>query len=130
DGVFKSLDAGATWVRVENGLPSHPFTVALALAPSAPSTVFVSIGGGVYTTTNGGGIWSKANTGITDYVLTLAVDPADPLKVLAGTAAGGLFDTVDGGQTWTHVISSVLPEEVSVLTIDPTSGQTVYAAGC
>src|SRR2546422_5485558 len=59
----------------------------------------------------------------------LAVDPGTSTKVLAGTRFAGLFETVNGGQTWAHVNSTVLPEDVFTLTMDPTSGQVVYAGG-
>jgi photosystem II stability/assembly factor-like uncharacterized protein len=33
----------------------------------------------------------------------LAVDPADPRIVFAGSELGGVFETTDGGERWTHV---------------------------
>src|SRR5438552_1326453 len=62
--------------------------------------------------------------------LSLAVDPSTPSTAVAGSAIGGLFVTVDSGQTWTHVASTVLPPKVGTVTMDPTDGQIVYAGGC
>ena len=134
DGIYRTTDAGGTWVRLRNGLPAHLFTEALAIAPSAPLTLYVGIapvgGGLLYRTDDGGAHWTQADNGLTSTPLSLAVDPSTPSTAVAGSAIGGLFVTVDSGQTWTHVASTVLPPKVGTLTMDPTDGQIVYAGGC
>lgn len=44
-GVFKSIDGGTTWVKLESGLPYGPNMgrIGLALAPSRPDTLYVSV---------------------------------------------------------------------------------------
>ena len=39
--------------------------------------------------------------GIGPAVVAMAVDPADPMTVYAGTAGGGVYRTPDGGASWT-----------------------------
>ncbi|HEX9148779.1 MAG TPA: hypothetical protein VF958_06415 [Thermoanaerobaculia bacterium] len=63
----------------------------------------------------------------------LAIDPADPETIYAGTARigffspdGGVFRSLDGGQTWEPFGSGLPPEGVTHIVIDPT-GRTVHA---
>ena len=51
-----------------------------------PTTLYAGTWGGVFKSTNGGGNWSAVNTGLTDtYVNALAIDPATPATLYAGT---------------------------------------------
>jgi hypothetical protein len=47
----------------------------------------------VFKSTDGGGAWSPVNTGLMSAsVLALAIDPATPTRLYAGTRDGGVFD--------------------------------------
>lgn len=122
DGVYKSLDAGQTWVHV-NGTGSHilPSTnvgrIVLAIAPSSPTTLYAGIqdtstGGllGLFKTTDGGANWVKlVNT--PDYCAqqcwydqAIAVAPTNPNEVFVGGAYGSfVYRSMDGGSHWTDV---------------------------
>ena len=58
------------------------------------------------------------------FVISLAVDPADPRVVYAG-GFDNIFKSTDGGGTWHYVGHA--GAEVSALAIDPTHPETVYA---
>ncbi len=46
----------------------------------------------MFKSTNGGAVWSALNTGLTaTYVFALAIDPATPTTLYAGTVGGGVF---------------------------------------
>jgi hypothetical protein len=46
----------------------------------------------VFKSTNGGDNWSAVNTGLTNtWVIALAIDPATPTSLYAGTWGGGVF---------------------------------------
>lgn len=48
--------------------------------------------------------WTFAGTGLENtYVQTLVIDPADPAILYAGTMLGGIFKSIDGGQSWNSV---------------------------
>jgi hypothetical protein len=48
----------------------------------------------VFKSADGGGAWSAANTGLAaTHVLALAIDPATPNRLYAGTLDGGVFAT-------------------------------------
>ncbi len=125
DGVYKSLDAGATWQKM--GLADTHHIGKIVIHPGDPNTVYVAATGhlwgsnperGVFKTTDGGRTWKKIlykdeNTGAIDLVM----DPKNPDVLYAamyqhqrkgwgyngGGASSGIFRTMDGGATWTEL---------------------------
>ena len=125
DGVYKSIDGGANWIQINNGLTNLRIQ-SMALDPLSPSTIYVGTDGyGVFKTTNGGSNWVTANIGLTDlYVYALAVDPITPAIVYAGTAMDSkIFKSVDGGSNWSAINTGLF---VTKIVIDPVSPSTVY----
>jgi hypothetical protein len=53
-------------------------------------------------------------------VTAIAVHPTDPAKVYVGTAYGGLYRSLDGGQTWTPLMDRALSLAIGAIAIDPT----------
>ena len=131
DGVYKSIDAGATWTP--SGLADTRHIGRIVIHPSNPDIVYVAAAGhlwgpnserGVFKTTDGGRTWTKVlyvddNTGATDLVM----DPQDPQTLFAamyqrqrkawgfngGGPGSGIFRSRDGGATWTR-LSNGLPQ--------------------
>src|SRR5262245_60201295 len=101
------------------------------IAPSSSdaSVVYAGIAnGGIYRSADGGVTWSGASTGLANLdVLSLAVSPSDPQRVLAGTPTGG-FLSVNGGSSWSGIETLPGPMISDVL-FDPASPQIAYAAG-
>ena len=57
----------------------------------------------------------------------LLVDPDDPNRLLAGSVSGGLWNSLDGGATWT-VVDDFLPNlAICCLTRDPANPDLIYA---
>ena len=52
----------------------------------------------------------------------VAIDPADPNTVYAGAAQGGVYQSRDGGLTWTALTDSAMTLAVVSLKLDPTDG--------
>lgn len=65
------------------------------------------------------------NNGLTNiHVNTLAIDPATPATIYAGTRSG-LFKSTDGGKSW----SANQPlEQVIAIAIDAKTPSTIYAS--
>ena len=67
------------------------------------------------------------NTGLTNkFVWSLAIDPANPTTLYAGTS-GGVFKSTDVGTSWTAVNTGRGNTIVFSLAIDPTDTATIYA---
>ncbi len=91
--------------------------VVLFLALVAPEALAQDTGAPV---TQGGG----PPGGI---VVAIAIDPASPATLYAGTIGGGVFKSTDGGQSWTAVNFGLTSRIVTSLAIDPTRPNTLYA---
>lgn len=59
-------------------------------------------------------------------VLAIAVHPTNPEIVYAGTAQGGLYRTLNGGQTWTPLMDNAQTLAVGAVTIDPLDPTTLF----
>jgi ligand-binding sensor domain-containing protein len=64
--------------------------------------------------------------------MALAIDPANPATLYAGTAeelgfGAGLFKSVNGGASWTVLNSGIMNKNVHALVIDPSNPATLYA---
>jgi len=85
----------------------------------------------VFKTTDGGGHWNGASTGLPPPAVTaLAIDPATPTTLFAGTALGGVFKSTDSGGHWSAASVGLPPSgdgtSVEALDIDPTTPSTLY----
>ena len=134
DGMYKSTDAGKTWVHL--GLRETQQIPNVAVDPRNPNVVFVAALGhpygpnperGIFRSTDGGKTFQKVlyideYTGGSD----VEIDPQNPQIVYAamwqaqeapwengawGGTEGGLFKSTDGGNTW-HKIGDGFPKGV------------------
>lgn len=119
-GLFKSVDAGATWRPTGAGLNKHSL-LALAVDPRATSNLYATTDtGGVFRSTDAGEHWSEANEGIgARYVGAIAVDPHHEGSVYAGAEAGRVFHSTDAGATWRELASPTSRVGVTVVAVDP-----------
>jgi photosystem II stability/assembly factor-like uncharacterized protein len=125
DGVYKSMDGGATWKHL--GLNETHHIGRIAVHPTDPDTVYVAALGdlwgpnkerGVFMSKDGGATWNQTliineDTGVSD----IAIDPQSPNIVYAaayerrrtsfgyngGGPGGGIYRSTDGGLHWTKL---------------------------
>jgi photosystem II stability/assembly factor-like uncharacterized protein len=122
-GVWKTTDAGQTWANVTDGQIGVGSMGAIDVSQSDPNTIYigtgsdglrsnVSIGDGVYKSSDAGKTW--AHIGLKDIgnVGGVRVHPSNP-EVAFVAAIGnpfkpnadrGVFRTKDGGKTWQKVL--------------------------
>lgn len=87
--LYKSTDAGKSWHKIDNGLPSSDMgRIGLALAPSQPDTLYAIVeaqeGAGIYRSDDAGGSWHKQSdylSGSPQYYQEIAVDPLNANRV-------------------------------------------------
>ncbi len=130
-GVYKSIDAGEGWERIDGGLPSD-FGFGLALHAQDPHSCFVIPLAHVdysFRATDGELAiyeygrrkkWRKRNRGLPRRHAHVSVlrqaltnDTLDPCGVYFGTQGGSLFASNDGGVSWS-IIAQHLPGILSV----------------
>jgi len=101
-GVYKTINGGKDWTRMNRGL-STPFikgTGALRVHPRASGTLFASTqAGGIYKSTDGATSWQRVTTG-ERFVFGMAIDPSQPSRIVAGCAGNSLLITHDEGKKW------------------------------
>lgn len=61
------------------------------------------------------------------YVLSTAVDPHEPARILVGTN-DGFFRSLDGGKTWEDIVLPVPAEQVGAIQFDPARPGRVFVA--
>lgn len=111
-GIYKTTDAGVTW----NPLPCNCHVTSLALASNNSQVIFaagyqdassthddfVGLGGRVRKSSDGGRTW-KTIQGLESNLwgyLSVSIDPVNNNRVFAGAAGRGIFESLDGGNTW------------------------------
>ncbi len=119
---YVSDDWGASWHRER--YPSLPI-LSLAFGHS-PDTIYA--GGGISKSTDGGATWTRLTLREPDEVRALAVDPADPQLVYAGSQEHGLWSSADGGDTWAALSPGITGLSVFVLEFAPPQASTSLAA--
>jgi photosystem II stability/assembly factor-like uncharacterized protein len=75
--------------------------VVIALHPMNPNIIYVATNDYIYKTRNGGQSWENLSKGMShSRVISMAVDPAYPATVYAGTKGDAVYKSYDGGQRW------------------------------
>jgi len=144
-GVWKSDNAATTFEPV---FDDHTQSIgAVRVDPSDPETVWigtgetwvrnsVSVGTGVYRTTDGGDTWEHLGLEATERIAKIAVDPTDSDTVFV-CATGhlwnanrerGVYKTSDGGENWELVFSIDENTGCADLDMDPQEPSILYAA--
>jgi photosystem II stability/assembly factor-like uncharacterized protein len=111
-GLYKSVDGGATWEKITEGLPTGlTGKIDLAISPADSSIVYALVEapdkeGGLFKSVDQGETFKQVSDhkGIRSrpfYYANIDVDPKDPDIVWA--MATGYFKSVDGGENWESV---------------------------
>ena len=126
-GVYRSSDAGESWVEVNNGI-SYPDMRAMLIHPGNDQVVYAGTdGGGVFKTVDGGESWKEINHGLIDKVIrSMVMDPRDPDVIYAGTWHG-VYKTMDGGKNWSADPEGLYDVDVRTIALDPSNPDIVYA---
>ena len=144
-GIFKTSDGGVHWEPIFDA-ESVSSIGALAVTPSDPNVVWagtgeawirshISIGDGIYKSTDAGKTWTHMGLEKTGRIGRIVIDPTDPQIVLAcalGTAYGpqperGVFRTADGGKTWARTLFADENTGCSDIGMDPKNPRILFA---
>ncbi len=152
NGLYKSTDAGKTWIHL--GLEDAQQIPKIAIDPKNSDRIFVAVLGhpygpnetrGIYRSSDGGKTFEKVlytdeNTGGDD----VTIDPNNTNIVFASMwesregpwengswsgTKGGIYKSTDGGSTWKKLVKG-LPENLvqAHIAIAPSSSSIIYTA--
>jgi hypothetical protein len=62
------------------------------------------------------------------FVTSVIVDPDDHRMVWAGVEIDGVFRSLDGGDTWTHLEAGLYDPDIHAVTIAATQPKRLYAS--
>jgi photosystem II stability/assembly factor-like uncharacterized protein len=145
-GVWKSQDGGTSFKPVFDREPVQSIG-AITLDPTNPKVVWVgtgeswtrnsvSIGDGIYKSTDGGESWTNMGLPNSERITRIVVDPRNgntvyvcvPGKLFSDSADRGLYKTTDGGQTWSQILKGGnLSTGCSSVTLNPKNPDELFS---
>ncbi|MEO0849909.1 MAG: hypothetical protein AAFY04_00685 [Pseudomonadota bacterium] len=145
DGVYRSVDGGASWQHV--GLKETRQIGEIVIHPTNPDIIWVAAQGdswapnserGVYKSVDGGKNWRHTLTGENENsgAVDLRIDPTNPLILYAamwdherepwqmrsGGPGSGIWKSTDGGENWSRLTDD-LPETMGKIGIAPSGAK-------
>jgi photosystem II stability/assembly factor-like uncharacterized protein len=145
-GVWKTDDAGTTWVNVSDGFFQTGSVGSIAVAQSNPDIVYVGMGegclrgnisngDGVYKSIDAGKTWTRIGLTDTSQIGRLLVHPTNPDIVYVAAighpygpnAERGVFRTTDGGKHWQKVLFVNDKTGAADIAIDASNPRVLYA---
>jgi photosystem II stability/assembly factor-like uncharacterized protein len=146
-GVWKTTNAGERWNNVSDGFFEVGSIGAIAVAESDPNVVYVgtgsacprgniSVGNGVYKSTDAGRSWTHIGLKEAGQIGRIRVHPQNPdLVYLAalGHIFGpneerGVFRSQDGGRNWEKVLYVSEKTGAIDIAMNPANSREIYAA--
>jgi photosystem II stability/assembly factor-like uncharacterized protein len=132
--LFLSSNGGASWSNIPFEGELTGTLHALEVDPRSAGTWYAGMEGdhawtsGVYKTTDGGKTWKLLDGSKGKAVWSLALFPANPDVIAAGTE-DGVYRSMDGGASWKHISAPDNAEfrPVVSLAFDPANREIVYA---
>jgi photosystem II stability/assembly factor-like uncharacterized protein len=145
-GVWKSQDGG---VRFTSIFDQYCQSIGcITIDPSDPDNTYwvgtgetwtrnsVSMGDGIYKTTDGGKNWTKMGLEKSDRIASIQINPKNPNEIYVAVQGAlwgpsnerGVYKSIDGGKTWNKSLFVNNTTGCSELVMDPTQPQTLYAA--
>ncbi len=126
--IYKSTDAGESWRKITQGLPSVDMgRIGLAISPADPDVLYAIIEaadhkGGFFRSTDRGESWEKRSdyvSGSPQYYNEIIPDPSDVDRVYS--LETWMKVTTDGGKTFSKIGSAFRHVDDHAMWIDPSN---------
>ncbi len=133
-GIYKTTDGGATWKRLEGGLPQTMVgRIGMDISPVDPDVLFAVVEAtevdgeekrGTYKSTDAGASWSKVSDYVTGYAFYCQKLVCDT-KNIDRVYAMDIFNqvSIDGGKTWSRLGEDKKHVDNHALWIDPSDNR-------
>lgn len=126
DGLFATIDMGASWFETGAGLQNVFVGAMTAVASAGQTRLYVATEHGVSAGSGDPAGWSQSaeSPGL---VQDLVASPADPDVLYASTERDGIWKTTDGGLTWMRASNGLVPAKILSLSSSPAAPHRVFA---
>jgi len=144
-GIWKSINAGASFKPVFDKYCQS--IGALAIDQKNTKTIYagtgesnmrnsVSIGDGLYKTTDGGDNWVKIGLDSTEHIARIIIDPKNSNNIYVAVPGPlwndskhrGLYKSSDAGKTWAKILYISEKAGCAEVAVDPQNSDIVYAS--
>jgi len=145
-GVWRTNDGGITFEPIFDDYPQS--IGAIAVDPKQPDQVLwagtgeiwtrnsVSVGKGLYKSTDGGKDWTLMGLEDSERISSIQINPDNTDEVYVGVLGAlwgdsevrGIYKTTDGGQNWEKILYTNPTTGCSDLTMHPNDPNTLYAS--
>ena len=145
-GVWKSSNGGTTFKPVFDKEAVQSIG-AVAIDPQAPKTIWVgtgeawtrnsvSIGNGIYKSTDGGDSWTNTGLQNSERIAKIIIDPKNsntvyacvPGKLWSDSEDRGVYKTTDGGKSWSKILKGTsLSTGCSMISMNPQEPNVLFA---
>lgn len=114
DEVYKSTTSGAIWDSISYGVSNGQALRTIALAPSNEDYIYAASYLTLKVTKDGGNTWGNIKPGLPNLNISdIVVSNVDPEKLWLTfseySAAHKIYESSDGGSTWSNITASNLP---------------------
>lgn len=124
DGIARSTDGGTNWSYVTKPAGSSGQPTGIYARFDQAASVWAVVGAKLYASTNSGSSWTAVTGAITGASLKwISGDPSNAAKFYI-TSNQGLWQTTDGGASFTLV--SGTPTSLDRVVLDPTNPSRLY----
>ncbi len=146
-GVWKTEDAGTSWVNISDKYFKAGSIGSVAVADSDPNVIYVgtgsnaprgniSPGDGMYKSMDGGKTWKHAGLEKAGQIGRIRIHPVNPDLVYAAVLGNlftpseerGVYRSRDGGNSWERVLFLDQDTGSVELAMDPTNPRIIYSA--
>ena len=145
-GLFKTTNGGGTWTPVFDAQPFLSIS-CITFDPTNPSIIYVGtgdpdipfttfIGNGVYKSTDGGTSWTNIGLNQMGIITQILINPLNTSMIYVSAMGTpmvrdlnrGIYKTINGGSSWSQVLSIDNQTGVSEMVMDFTNPSIIYAS--
>ena len=150
-GIWKTIDAGETWLPCSDTTMNASSIGAIAVAQSDASILFagtgecdirgnISFGEGIYKSTDAGTSWKYSGLREAGSIAKISIHPKNSDEIIIASMGHvfgsnperGIYKSIDGGNTWKKVLSrsGLLADSTGAIDIqrDPFNPKILYAS--